>query len=374
MFENLLKRIVFIFLILQFHVLFSQGTLKSNLIDFSKPKYEILLNYMEFTILNSAMLDGISQYKGNIELNVNVKFENEQMTWDITSTNKIAFDVLNLYVAQKSIGFLKTINIDNATPADKITISAMSSLSTKIDAAIKNPIYENRKISGLLKIKGGKYFVENLDTITEIIGLTDRKIDSLLEKRVSVLGYIKEVGKIEMQSIHSKKDNTLELFIMSQCPYGTQALKYIFSKTDSLIPKKQIKLEVHYIFSKKNNNFTSLHGEPEIIEDMVQMVLRDNYPSLFQSYLRQRVIFLSESWQIVAGKANINKKIIEQIDNKIANERNAIISKEYDYMINNYQMIDASPTYIWESDVVNSLDKLPMFKGGQSVGEGKCKD
>jgi hypothetical protein len=260
------------------------------------------------------------------------------------------------------------------TQFEKMTISSLRSLSIKLDNALKNPIWNSQSISGIL-IKGDK----NYDIISnvgknELIGVqVNNKLDSLLGKNVIVFGSIKEPGKIDVLTIHSKKENTLELFIMSQCPYGIQALQFLFAK-EPLLKNRGIKLEMHYILSKAENTYTSLHGEQEIVEDIVQIILRDTFPQYFFEYLKQRIANPLASWEQIAKYIKIDSKSIAQIRLKITENRNLILAQEYNYMINNYTLISSSPTYIWENEIVNSLTKVPGFQSTDSSNSQKCSN
>lgn len=374
MIANLLKSSVFLFFVLQMNFLFAQTDAKKADVETSQPKYTIVLNYMEFSILNSAMVDGIGKYQGNIELGTNAKYSGNQVLWEVTTRDKLVLDVLNLYVAQKSMEFLKTINIDSAIPVEKVTIASLSALSIKLDEALKNPVWEVRKIAGTLSKDKELFFVSSNNNKTELTGKLKSGLQNLTGQKVIVTGSIKEPGKIEMTSISVLKGKTLELFIMSQCPYGIQALNYVFGKTDSLSEKNQINFEVHYIFSKNGNNYTSLHGEQEIVENLVQIVIRDNYPKFFAKYLKQRISNPSVSWEQIATNLKMDKDIIRQIDDEITDNRIPIIQTEFSYMMDNFQQINASPTFVWESEIVNNFDEIPGFQGGHSGEIQKCKN
>lgn len=362
-------------LLLLFMNLISQNEVKNPKgIEFTNPAYKTTLSLTEFSILNGAMIDGLNKYQGNIELDLNVKYLDSQVFYDMRTTNKRVFEVLSLYVAQKSVELLKVVDINNPSVNDKVLLGATSSLSQKIETALQNPVWEIRKVAGMLTNDNGHYFVSANEVKTELTGLLNSGLDSLTGKKVIVTGFIKEPGKIEMTGIHRKKEKNLELFIMSQCPYGIQALKYVFEKTDKLPANNQVRLEVHYIFTKRDSIFISLHGEPEIVENLVQMVIRDKYPQTFVEYLRQRIVSPSESWQQIAEKSKMDKKTIRQIEIEISNNRNSIIQNEYSYMIDNFQQINASPTYIWESEIIKTLEEIPGFQGGSSHEIQKCNN
>ena len=61
----------------------------------------------------------------------------------------------------------------------------------------------------------------------------------------------------------------IQLFLMSKCPFGVQALERLFPAVESLGPR--VKLKLDYIVSEQDGGFKSLHGEPEITGNKQQL-------------------------------------------------------------------------------------------------------
>ena len=95
----------------------------------------------------------------------------------------------------------------------------------------------------------------------------------------------------------------VELFVMSYCPFGVQAeqeLLPFFEKYGNTIDFK-----LRFIVGKKETStengsreikFTSLHGQPELIENKRQMVIAELYPDKLFDYLLCRADHLEEAW------------------------------------------------------------------------------
>ena len=80
-----------------------------------------------------------------------------------------------------------------------------------------------------------------------------------------------------------EKKNNLQVFIMSDCPYGRkagEALKEIVDNFGDLID-----YEVHYIASEQGDGFSSLHGQYEVDEDIMQLCVKEYNPAKFLDYL-----------------------------------------------------------------------------------------
>jgi hypothetical protein len=186
-----------------------------------------------------------------------------------------------------------------------------------------------------------------------------------------VSGYIKENGIIEVESLFKKKKNTLEIFIMSKCPFGQRAVSTAMDSLANMNESNRFKLEVHYIFIKFDKGFSSLHGEQEINEDMVQIVLRNNYPDYFYRYLKTRIRYNDADWKVLSKSIGLNPTAIQNIEKEIVSNRNDIIQREYNYAVKNYQIYDNSPTYIWESEKISNLKEIPALKN-IPASEQKC--
>lgn len=77
---------------------------------------------------------------------------------------------------------------------------------------------------------------------------------------------------------------TLNLYVMSHCPFGIRAENIILSFIGNF--SDQLKLHIYYIVSKQGeHNFSSLHGPSELDEDLHQIAIQKLYNDKFYSYL-----------------------------------------------------------------------------------------
>ena len=68
----------------------------------------------------------------------------------------------------------------------------------------------------------------------------------------------------------------LEVYVMSQCPYGVLALNAMRGVLGKL--GQGLKFEIHYIVDERDGEFAALHGPPEVAENIRQLCARDLYP------------------------------------------------------------------------------------------------
>ena len=111
---------------------------------------------------------------------------------------------------------------------------------------------------------------------------------------------------------------TLELFVMSYCPFGVQAEEKIIPIVKQFGDKIDFKLR--FIAHEKESPspqditpFTSLHGYPEIAENIRQLLIAQEYPDQYLDYILCRGKKLDKSWEDCAKKLGIDVARIQQL-------------------------------------------------------------
>ena len=108
------------------------------------------------------------------------------------------------------------------------------------------------------------------------------------------------------------KENTLELFVMSQCPFGVSAENSVFEAEKEKLLPAGTKVEIHFIGDAKKAagggwEFSSLHGEPEWQENARQIFISRSFPDKFKAYLLERNRDIkSPDWEKAAKAAGID--------------------------------------------------------------------
>ena len=104
---------------------------------------------------------------------------------------------------------------------------------------------------------------------------------------------------------------TLELFVMSYCPYGVQAEEKLLPIVKEFGDKIDFKLQ--FIAQEKKESsaqditpFTSLHGYPEVAENIRQLLIAQEYPDRYLDYILCRGKKLDTSWENCAEKLGID--------------------------------------------------------------------
>ena len=144
------------------------------------------------------------------------------------------------------------------------------------------------------------------------------------------------------------KPGVMEIFVMSQCPYGAMAENAVIqAKQNGTFPTdKTVKLR--YIVSyNQNRGFSSMHGSGEWEEDVRQLLIAKYYPEKLWKYLEIRnKDYRSSRWDKAMKEAGIDpNKITKKFDTEGLEllKAEATYAREYG--------ISASPTFLWEGKV-----------------------
>ncbi len=186
-----------------------------------------------------------------------------------------------------------------------------------------------------------------------------RKTAGVREKFAEPLdaGYLQETDKYILLAHQTRsgvyinkqaKPNVMELFVMSQCPYGVRAENVIIqAQKDGKLPKdKEIRLR-YIVNYDPNQGFSSLHGSAEWEEDVRQLLIAKYYPSKLWKYLEIRnKDYRSSRWDKAMEEAGIN---VNKINKKFDSEGLELLKAEDSY-VREYG-IGASPTFLWEGKV-----------------------
>ena len=111
---------------------------------------------------------------------------------------------------------------------------------------------------------------------------------------------------------------TLELFVMSYCPYGVQAEEKIIPIVKEF--GDTIDFRLQFIAQEKAKPsaqditpFTSLHGYPEVAENIRQLLIAREYPDRYLDYILCRGKKLDKSWEDCAEKLGMDVAKIQEL-------------------------------------------------------------
>jgi hypothetical protein len=119
--------------------------------------------------------------------------------------------------------------------------------------------------------------------------------------------------QVLVEKLKTRDKINLDLFVMSQCPFGVQA-------EETIIPLLarfggRITIKFHYVASiDQNQQVQSMHGKDEVDEDQRQLIIGYLYPDRLQKYLLARAKnYQSNNWKSVAESLGISTGAVKKM-------------------------------------------------------------
>ncbi len=117
-----------------------------------------------------------------------------------------------------------------------------------------------------------------------------------------------------------RKENTLDVFTMSHCPWGLRAINQLIRIRKQNKSLKDVDINIHFIANpiststpKDLTELYSVHGLAEIEEDIRQLIIQKYFPNKFFDYLLIRNQKIESSlWHKALEEVEIDRSFIEQ--------------------------------------------------------------
>ncbi|MCP4604068.1 MAG: hypothetical protein GY847_26690 [Proteobacteria bacterium] len=131
----------------------------------------------------------------------------------------------------------------------------------------------------LIEIEGGRFAYPLGRTWDPTMEVCDDGLDN------------NEDGKVDCEDAYcqykqicrTEKKREIKLFIMSYCPYCTDALGIMKDVLKNFKNnRKHIDFKIEFVGQEHNNELYSLHGPPEIEEDLRQICVQKHYPNKYK--------------------------------------------------------------------------------------------
>ncbi len=145
------------------------------------------------------------------------------------------------------------------------------------------------------------YVFESDVTETDSYAQIQRYLDAKSDLYVLRVG-----GSQKLLGREPTEKPTVDLFVMSQCPYGTMAEDNMAEVLDNF--GDAVDMNIYFIASEQGGNFSSMHGQVEVNEDIRQVCIADKYPDKLINYLlcvNEDIVNVEENWEACAEEAGI---------------------------------------------------------------------
>lgn len=340
-----------------------------------QPKFILDLSIEEFSVLHSAADHGVRTYGGHCEFKTDIFRSDQGQIWQITISDPKLLPVWTQWMAEKTAELVAVTDIDQLSETDRLAYRVTKSLTTKLREAATRPIFDTQRYTGTPSKRpdGTIAFQLSDGPLVQITGSAATGLTSLIGKPAVLHGTVKVPGVLEATSAYPLRENTLEVFVISLCPFGKAAEKAIIERVAENAGSAETSpaVEFRYLFLPIQNTstFTCMHGEPEVIENLVQMVIRDQFPDRFFAYLLKRASS-DAPWAELAAAVGFDKVATDYIATEIIRNREPMMSAEYAYW-KARGIQHESPTYMFEGRPVRDITTVPGMRGVK-LAQGSC--
>lgn len=251
---------------------------------------------------------------------------------------------------------------------------ATGGIDATLNAGLEQALGAKLKVTTVNRsaaLQNPKYQGLNLDFMPLYLIEKNKLVEEKFGQYIN-MGQLKEVnGYIVFEhqtrnGVYANKDlrpMELDIFVMSQCPYGVRAENQIIDLMKLGRLPKDLKVNVRYIASenRRGDGFDSLHGSAEWEEDVRQIIIREKYPKKFWKYLEIRnKDYRSSLWDRAAEEAGINPRIFAKY------WKFGLEKLKEDIKITEDYNVSASPTVIWQGRTVTDMGSLGNIPGLES--------
>jgi predicted DsbA family dithiol-disulfide isomerase len=181
-------------------------------------------------------------------------------------------------------------------------------------------------------------------------------------------------GSIEVKNPEQYGTVDMTFHVMSQCPYGTQVEDAIAPVLEELGDNINFRLE--YIGAETADGFSSLHGQPEVEGDIIQLCVQDLYPEELMTFVvcqNKNPSDLKGSVGKCAEEASINAEKInecaegekgkELMSESIKKSQEAQAQGSPTIYINNVLYSGARDSDSFKRSVCSALEGHPVCEG-----------
>lgn len=329
------------------------------------PRYELRLTPGEMAVFDRAAQLGVGKY--GVEANFAMKLakHGDQVVYTVTTRDPRLIQNIEHWMAEETARLLSQLDLKKLDANNTASLQTVKSVTAKIARARDNPIWDPVKVSGTVIESDQILYIRNDRGKYLIAGNRLEDIKKVKDKPVVVTGLVKVKDQIEVVRFLEKRKNTIEMFVTSLDPATRKAGAILIDYLSTLPEDIKPSLEIRYIFYKVQDGektyFTSSSGGEEVLENLAQMIIRDNYSDLYYPYLLKRAKRI-DSWEVLAQEVGMTKEDIKAMGTRIKKEGAALVDKEYRYVTENYGIYDGSPAYVWESERVRDIREVETFK------------
>ena len=174
----------------------------------------------------------------------------------------------------------------------------------------------NVSFYGTLSRDGGKVVLDGCAGRLTLEDVMSESVTPLVGRKAWVNGLCTGKGRIAAMGGHALGDSVVDVFVMSLCPFGRALERQMaadLAHADSLpIPAVRVHWIVYAEDGPQGQVYGSRHGEKELLEDVVQMTIREMEPDKFWPYLALRSTS-DTTWTALASRVGLGWRTLTEV-------------------------------------------------------------
>lgn len=350
------------------------------------PRYELDLTNLELSVFNAAIQTGVLEAGGEAKLNLTLRrTPTRELRWTLTIQSEVERHAWEYWIERQATEGLATESLAASDVDAQRVLAAVRSAATKIKASKDTPVYDTTTVAGTIESVSsvGDVMVRGERGLLRVIRPEGFQATGLIGVPVVATGSMVAAATlkpIRMVDVHPR---LLELAVMSHCPFGRSAQAAVIrAARERPYGLGGVRLHCRYIFkelrSERGSTFSALHGDVEFEENVVQIILRDEFTAHYEDYVLARVTAnptasqdQDRSWTEVAREVGLSEADVSKVKETVRTRGNQIVAAEVAEIRDRYGEINASPTFIYESMVLPGPEGVPGLES-LDLGTGSC--
>lgn len=340
-----------------------------------EPSFDVVLTEPQLGILLNAARNGLSSYGGDASFEVNGRAVGDGRTiWTVSIPDTRLRDVWTYWMSEYLALAVGGVNLESLSAEDLAHLDACKSAHALLMDTKARPAFEPVELQGVfLSTEGdGLQFLSHEGERAYV--LSEEGLKLLPE---GVAGVIEGVptgsSTVRISNVREVGRNQLDVLVMSHCPFAREAMRQICRHFNADVLPRGVSVRFWYSFfpGASEGEFTSMRGEAEVQENLVQIVLRDVYPWFYKEYVEAR----SENetpWQELLGEVGATSQDLLSVQEIMSAQGQEMIRSEFRTVQMMFGGGLPSPTYFWEARKVSSLSAVPHFHTLSTLTNEEC--
>ena len=159
-----------------------------------------------------------------------------------------------------------------------------------------------------------------------------------------------ETEKKTCEDINKTEEPILEVFVVSQCPFGVQ-MQRILNEIVKSIPQLAPYVRVEYMGAIEGGKITAMHGDEEAQENLRQICLREEQPNNFWAYID---CYIKEG--DINSCLGIAQVDVGSLTSCLADGNRGLAYAQEDFAKQDKYQITGSPTLILDGEKISEFD------------------